>query len=130
MVKSVIQSGYVAWTVLALIVVVMIVLTMIRKAKDREFDREFMFALAIFLSFLGGGVITRGWWLAWRFQFDEGIDVSWMVEHPMVIIGIVTVCAGALLHIRSFSLTRYGELGWLLSALVTGALVIAYNQII
>lgn len=106
MTDDLIDAAYLAWVVASCWVVALVLPVIWRRVKARDFDREFWFALGIFLSWFGGGVLIRGWFLAWREGMRHGVDTSWMLHHPAIVIGSVVVICGALLHVSSFAARR------------------------
>lgn len=113
MLSQLIDVIYSMWLLSAFLVLIQIVPLLRLKAVNREFDREFWMATGIFLSWAGGGVLIRGWFLVWHQGPKIGFDTAWMLPNWFVVVAGLVVIAGAVLHIRSFTVQSEGERGWM-----------------
>ena len=108
-----IQLLYGVWAATGTVIAVLFGRACLRALGKGEIGERFFFSLGIFLSWFGGAVITRGWWLAWRGGLDSGVEVGWMTDHWVVSFGAMLVVTGGVLHIRTATVHRWGERFWL-----------------
>lgn len=89
--------------------------------------RDDLFAAGALAIYFLGESIVRGWTWWWRHQINNGVDVTWMRDYPLLPFGATVAIVGGLFLVRAFTPAGCGHRAWLLTgaaaAIVAGLLV-------
>lgn len=107
----------------ALIVAGLSINVLINNARDKVFNNVFWFALAITVSW-SGTLGIRIWFTIWKWLGDNGVDVEWMENHWGLSVLIFILISGGIMHIRTLTVSKYGESGWILTAALVALTVL------
>jgi len=123
---ALILAFYDGLIVAALIVAILSGKVLFQSHKKKTYDPVFYFSLAITIAWVGTASI-RIWFRIWKDGKLNGIDTTWMLNHPFLIVLISILITGGILHVRTLTQEKTGEIGWILdlSAVVT-TIVLSY----
>jgi uncharacterized membrane protein SirB2 len=81
-------------------------------------------AVAI-LVFMTGEAVRGGWTWAWRYMGNEGVNVQWMRDVPVLLMAAMLLLSGALLMIRAFTPNTCGHRSWIISGILSVGVTVA-----
>ena len=88
----------------------------------RNLNPPWLLSVGIFLSWLGGGVIVRGWYTAFFTADQFGYDVGWMGQHITVLLGVFVILVGGHIHLHALLANRednkYAPWFWSISVML------------
>lgn len=131
---DIVLSFYAGLAVMSFVVVILSGNVLIKYGRDifkhgwSAANEAFYLTIGIFLAWLGTHTI-RNWFWNWRFFGEQCPDghmecLQWMLDSPWLILFIMFLLIGGCIHIRTLTVKRFGEIGWILALSLTTSAII------
>lgn len=108
---------------------VMFTIYAVREIMLNGFARKRLEAAIAILVLIFGDAVIRGWLWLWRYLENRGQDVTWMKDHPVLVVGVLVEMFGIICVIRVFAPDAWGRNVWAISTMVAIGLATVFSYL-